>query len=156
MRLAKENQYLLDLLKTLSNPLDPILIRAASVGDIISAKAAIRLGANVNAQDMLLQTSLHKACSSSDMQMVSFLLSNGCDSTKKNVAGKTASDLTFDPEIIKLISAYQQPRSTNVASILASPPTFFVTPSFGAKKKDGAAGQDKDYQPTVRKVVSGK
>lgn len=127
MQVAKQNQYLLDLIKNMTNvnPLDPILLRASIEGDIKSAQAALRLGANVNTQDMLLDTPLHKACLSSDKQMVEFLLSNGSDTTIKNVDGKRASDLTIDTDILKLISAYQRPKSTHVSSMFATASAFF-------------------------------
>lgn len=123
LRVAQENLYLLNLVRTMKNPLDPILMRACMVGDYENVKAAIRLGANINYNDGEGNTPLHKACFINDTRIVRVLLANVCNRDAINSAGQRPIDLTSDPEIIKLLS----PQIKNDFSFKANAlPTLFA------------------------------
>lgn len=129
-------QYLLGILETLSNPLDEILLHCVSTGDIERVDAALKLGANLNIQDKALDTALHKACTANNMQMVKFLLKQGCDSTIKNSSGKMAVELTTVPDIAKLISDYQRSKSVNVSPAINNPASLFSNSSALPRRED--------------------
>lgn len=106
VQVEQQNQHLLSLI---NNPSNTLLLAAADIGDIEKVKAAITLGANINAADKNLQTALHKACLKEDIDLVNFLLSKQCNISLKDIQGKLPSDLTSNDAIKKLLIEDKSP-----------------------------------------------
>jgi ankyrin repeat protein len=71
-------------------PLDQKLIEAAENGDIVSAKALITKGANVNAKDEDGATPLIIAARKNDVEMAALLIQNGAKAGEKDDYGVNA------------------------------------------------------------------
>lgn len=130
IELAKQNQYLLEVIKTLSNPMDSLLLGAAESNDIEKVEAAIKLGANINAQDQGLETALHKASRQNNFKIVKYLLEQGANPNLKNAQQKTAFELTTAADIMKLF-----PNDQVTSNFRPSSPSFFANASFSTNDK---------------------
>lgn len=150
LQLAQENRYLTELLQKIDDPLNAILVQAACAGDLKKAKAAIRLGADVNAQDMQGETPLHKACAHNDKAMIQFLLASGGDLSIKDINGRAADALATDPEVLQLCG---RPLQRLGASAKHAPrgPTLFARPHLACKKED--AEEEAQYRPKKTRAV---
>lgn len=132
-QLEHKIQDLVGIIRTFDDPLNVLLLEHASAGDIEAVKAALKLGANINAQDENMQNALHKACYANQLAMVKFLLGKGIDFTKKDSARKTPSEMTTVVEIKNLIEEHQQ--KSNKESEAYSP-TFFAVNNFSSIAKN--------------------
>ena len=67
-------------------------------------KALLYFGANINSLTKEKETALHKAAMWNRRDVVIYLLSKGADPLCLNVEGLTAKDCAAEPEVIQILS----------------------------------------------------
>lgn len=90
------------------------IIEAAAVGDILTIKARIQEGCNVNQTDEQGYSALHIAAANNAAKALELLLKSGADSKLKTPDGKTAADLAKSRKAKRLLQAADERRDREI------------------------------------------
>lgn len=105
-----------------------LLFQAAKQGNKDLAEKALQLGANINVQEnKFLETALHKAVYSRQLDMVKFLLEKGSSCKIKDKNGQTPIEVTSDKKTQEIILNFVNKQATKIQALARG---FFARNSY--------------------------